>query len=311
MSEWRELLSVLPLAGGDAAVLEDAGIAHVVASGHRVLSRREIPGVTIEAEERADAIVGRMTIARGVRLQTPVHLCIGLVHPTGTQHIQMTVTVEEEAAASVLAHCLFMNATDARHTMDAVLDIAAGATLHYTEGHYHGPFGGMTVMPKAVVTVGPQGRYFSDFTLTKGRVGKLAIDYVVEVGAQAVAELTAKVFGRDWDDISIVEKLVLAGSHSKGLIKTRVALEDEAVAEVTGITEATAEGARGHVDCKEIVRDRARASAVPIVKVSHPLAKVTHEAAIGSVDQKELETLMAHGLTPEQAVEMIVGGILQ
>lgn len=311
MSEWRELLSVLPLAGGDAAVLEDAGIAHVVASGHRVLSRREIPGVTIEAEERADAIVGRMTIARGVRLQAPVHLCIGLVHPTGAQHIQMTVTLEEGAAASVLAHCLFMNATNARHTMDAVLDIAAGATLHYTEGHYHGPFGGMTVMPKAVVTVGPQGRYFSDFTLTKGRVGKLAIDYVVEVGAQAVAELTAKVFGRDRDDISIVEKLVLAGPHSKGLIKTRVALEDEAVAEVTGITEATAEGARGHVDCKEIVRDRARASAVPVVKVSHPLAKVTHEAAIGSVDQKELETLMAHGLTPEQAVEMIVGGILQ
>jgi Fe-S cluster assembly scaffold protein SufB len=311
MSEWRELLSVLPLAGGDAAVLEDAGIAHMVASGHRVLSRREIPGVTIEAEERADAIVGRMTIARGVRLQTPVHLCIGLVHPTGAQRIQMTVTLEEGAAASVLAHCLFMNATDARHTMDAVLDIASGATLRYTEGHYHGPFGGMTVMPKAVVKVGPQGRYFSDFTLTKGRAGKLAIDYVVEVGEQAVAELTAKVFGRGRDDISIVEKLVLAGPHSKGLIKTRVALEDEAVAEITGITEATAEGARGHVDCKEIVRDRARASAVPIVRVSHPLAKVTHEAAIGSVDQKELETLMAHGLTPEQAVEMIVGGILQ
>ena len=49
----------------------------------------------------------------------------------------------------------------------------------------------------------------------------------------------------------------------------------------------------------------------PIVRVFHPEAKVTHEAAIGSVNKKELETLMARGLTPEQAVEMIVSGILR
>jgi Fe-S cluster assembly scaffold protein SufB len=75
--------------------------------------------------------------------------------------------------------------------------------------------------------------------------------------------------------------------------------------------EANAKGARGHVDCREIVKDHAVASAIPIVNVTHPLAKVTHEAAIGSVDQKELETLMAHGLNPEQATELIVSGMLQ
>jgi len=47
-----------------------------------------------------------------------------------------------------------------------------------------------------------------------------------------------------------------------------------------------------------------------VVKVSHPEAKVTHEAAIGSVDHHQLETLMAHGLSPEQAVDLIVGGLL-
>lgn len=60
----------------------------------------------------------------------------------------------------------------------------------------------------------------------------------------------------------------------------------------------------------EIVKDRAVASAQPLVKVTHPLAKVTHEAAIGSVDHHQMETLMAHGLSPEQAVDLIVGGLL-
>jgi hypothetical protein len=53
------------------------------------------------------------------------------------------------------------------------------------------------------------------------------------------------------------------------------------------------------------------ARAEPIVEVSHPLAKVTHEAAVGTVDQNQLETLMARGLSPEEAIEVIVTGILR
>ena len=94
-------------------------------------------------------------------------------------------------------------------------------------------------------------------------------------------------------------------------MKIRVALEDQASAEVTGMTAGNAEGARGHVDCMEIVKDQAVARAVPVVSVTHPLAKVTHEAAIGSIDKKQLETLMARGVSPEWAIDMIVRGILR
>jgi Fe-S cluster assembly scaffold protein SufB len=38
---------------------------------------------------------------------------------------------------------------------------------------------------------------------------------------------------------------------------------------------------------------------------------VTHEAAIGTVDRKALETLMARGLSPEEAVAVIITGILR
>ena len=88
-------------------------------------------------------------------------------------------------------------------------------------------------------------------------------------------------------------------------------LEDDAKAEITGITEGNAAGSRGHVDCMEIVKDRAVAKAIPMVNVTNPLAKVTHEAAIGSVDKRQFETLMAHGLTPEEATDIIVRGVLK
>jgi Fe-S cluster assembly scaffold protein SufB len=311
MRELNVLTNTLASMGGDPEVFADTHIAHMAANGHRVLSHREVPGVKIQAEETSEAIISTITVARGMHIQFPIHLCIGIIEPTGTQRIQTRLIIEEEASAGFLAHCLFPNVESGEHRMEAVIEIQPGATVKYLESHYQGPYGGMVVVPQAVVKVGRAARYVSDFNLTTGRVGKLAIDYVVQVEEDAVAELTAKVFGRGNDEITIQEKIELNGENAKGLIKTRVAIEHEAKAELTGIMEAHAKGARGHVDCREIVKDRAVASAVPIVKVTHPLAKVTHEAAIGAVDQKELETLMAHGLDSEQATELIVSGMLQ
>lgn len=58
------------------------------------------------------------------------------------------------------------------------------------------------------------------------------------------------------------------------------------------------------------MRARAQVSALPELRVSHPLAKVTHEAAIGSVDHRQLETLLSRGIASEEAVGIIVRGML-
>lgn len=311
MRELKILTDTFQSLGGDPNVFQDRHIAHMAASGHRLISQRDIPGVTIDAQETGDGITNTIIIEKGKHIELPIHLCLGITEKTGIQRIQTRLVIEEGASASFLAHCLFPFVESGEHRMDATLEIKDGAHVRYNESHYQGTLGGMFVVPQALVSVGPDAQYFSDFSLVKGRVGQLHIDYVVQVEASAVAELTSKVFGRGSDIIHIKEKIVLSGEHARGLIKTRVALEHDAKGEMTGIMEAHAKGARGHVDCREIIKDRAVGRAVPIVQVTHPEAKVTHEASIGTVDKKELETLMAHGLDPEQATELIVSGMLQ
>ncbi|MFO7946808.1 MAG: SufD family Fe-S cluster assembly protein, partial [Armatimonadota bacterium] len=66
----------------------------------------------------------------------------------------------------------------------------------------------------------------------------------------------------------------------------------------------------GHVDCREIIQDNGVARAVPIVEVRHPQAHVTHEAAIGSVDSKQLQTLLSRGLSEDEAEDLIIQGLL-
>jgi Fe-S cluster assembly scaffold protein SufB len=311
MSDLDALMNALGESGGDKAILANRDIAHLAVSGHKILSMRDVGGLAVDAREIRQGINAKVTVRSGVKIKNPVHLCFGILHKKGTQKIKMDVKLEKDSSAHFIAHCIFPRAEKVRHIMDAVVEIGENAEMRYSETHYHGQYGGIDVLPKAEIIVGKGGRYLADFVLTTGRVGRLDMDYSVEACENAVTELTARVFGHADDEIKIKEKVVLSGENSRGLIKTRVAIEDDAKGEVTGITEGNAAGSRGHVDCMEIVKDRAVAKAVPIVNVTNPLAKVTHEAAIGSIDKRQLETLMAHGLTPAEATDIIVRGILK
>jgi uncharacterized protein len=47
------------------------------------------------------------------------------------------------------------------------------------------------------------------------------------------------------------------------------------------------------------------------VVVRHDQAQVTHEAAIGTVNRKELESLLARGLDEDEAVDLIIRGMIR
>ena len=286
------------------------GTAHVVAHGLRIVDAHTLPGVELRAVTARERIAAELVVTPEFAGGPPIHLCFGMFEPHGRQRIDLTLTVRAGASATVWSHCLFTEARDALHAMEGRIAIEDGAALVYQEAHYHGPEGGVRVVPRAAVTVGRGARYRADFALVRGRVGELDIDYTVDVGEGGLAELTSKVYGYGDDRIRMREVIRLNGANARGLIKTRIAARDDATAEIRGATFGNAPGARGHVDCTEIVRDRAVVSAVPEVRVTHPLAKVTHEAAIGSVDSRQLETLMARGLDPDAAVDLIIRGML-
>jgi hypothetical protein len=65
------------------------------------------------------------------------------------------------------------------------------------------------------------------------------------------------------------------------------------------------------MDCTEVVRDSALASNTPLVIVRNDQAQVTHEAAIGTVNRKELESLLARGLDEDEAVDLIIRGLIR
>jgi hypothetical protein len=310
MTELAPLLDLFSRAGLSTPPKLGPGVAHAVAYGHRLVSLGSLPGVSLEATPEGEGLALQIRIGEGVILADPIHLCFGLLASLQTQKIRLDLMLEPDAQATLWSHCLFATDRAAQHAMQGEIRLGPGAVLRYQEAHYHGPAGEIQVIPRATVILERGARYLAEFSLLKGRVGRLDLDQRVQVGEEAVAELVSRVYGQGQDQIRICEQVCLNGAGARGLVKTRVAVREQARAEVLSHMEGNAAGARGHLDCMEVVRDQAVVSAIPELRVSHPQAKLTHEAAIGSVDSRQLETLMARGLAPDEAVDVIVRGML-
>jgi hypothetical protein len=286
------------------------GTAHLEIDGNRIIGSGSVPGFHLETDTAGDSVIVRVRVEAGYRFEQPVHLCFGMLPEEGIQKIDMTVDVEEDAAVSFLAHCSFPNAVDVQHLMDARLKLGRNARYSYFERHVHAESGGISVVPRSVISLAEGARFKTEFELLKGRVGSVDMDYSATAEAHSQLDMLARIYAREDDRVKIREAAELNGEGATGVLVSHLAVRGDASAEIYTDLSANAPGCRGHVDCKEIVQDRGRARAIPIVSVNHPLAHVTHEAAIGSVDSKQLQTLMARGLDEEDATDLIIQGLL-
>ena len=308
--DYEMMLDVYQELGQSPAIFEQSDVAHLVIHQNQVIGAHLVPGLTVEPEELDDGVRVLAVVEEGTVIKNPVHMCFGVLPEKGLQRILIDVDVRPRAEVALLAHCLFPNAVDVTHRMEAQIRVGEGASYRYFERHVHGPTGGVMVVPRAEVQLDAGAHFETEFELLKGSVGTIQVDYAARCAAASTLRMIARISGRGEDRIEIRETAHLEGERATGVLLSRIAVRDRASADVYNELNATAPHARGHVDCKEIVQDSAVARAVPMVNVGHPLAHVTHEAAIGSVDSKELETLMSRGMTEDEAVDLIIQGLL-
>lgn len=285
-------------------------VAHVEIHGNQVLNKNLVEGLIVESESIEDGVNVRIRVQKGVTLKNPVNFCFGLIPDNGVQRIIIDTVIEEGAHAKFIANCTFPNAVNIQHLMNAVITVEKGASLSYFERHVHGPKGGVTIVPITKVIAREDARFSTEFELIKGAAGVIELDYQAEVEKNATVDMKTRIFGRSSDRIHIKEAAHLSGEGATGVLTSHIALKNTASASIENEIVADAPYARGHVDCKEIVQDEATARAIPIVQVNNHLAHVTHEAAIGSVDSKQLETLLSRGLNEDQATDLIIQGLL-
>jgi len=282
----------------------------VVIEGHKVVKEVPYPGILIEKKALEDRIEVKVSVLPNTVIDEPVHMCLSKLNP-GDQLIDINVDIGENSKVKLISHCAFKG-KNVKHISRTKFRVRKGASLEVSEIHYHEKDIDILIDAKSEGVVEEKGYYKSLFKIDSNNAGKVKVEYTVDILDYATADVETKIAGRDGDEIYVKDIMYLKGKYSRAIAKSRLMALGNTKAEFYGETYGIGDYSRGHIDCSEIVRsENVTVKAIPIVVVNNETAKVTHEAAVGSIDKKQLETLMAKGLDEDEAVDVIVKGMLR
>lgn len=310
--EYEQLVEALEKNGYDASKYFDKKVASIIISGNRVVGLNNVKGVNLIPKTLENGVEVDMEIEEGVTLPIPIHVCTGYLEKKGLQNIVFNIRVRRNAKVKFVAHCVFPQVENFTHNAISNVVVEEGAIMEYADEHFHSDLGtiNLTTITNAKVEKG--GIYKNSFTLTKTRVGKIYVEMNLDLQERAAGELLSKIKGSKNDVIDIKETLNLNGAYSRGIAKSTVVALDETKANIVNVAYGNAPYSMGHVECNEITKgDKVDVKTEPILKVVNDLSELTHEASIGRINKRQLETLMAKGLTEEEATELIIKGLLQ
>ncbi|WP_048196934.1 SufB/SufD family protein [Methanocaldococcus vulcanius] len=282
----------------------------IIVKESKIIDVQGDEGIILEGKEENGVIKTKIIVKKGYKFKYPIHMCFGITEENTSQIIDVEIILEEDSSISLMSHCSFPKGKGIKHIMNGIIKIGKNARFSYNEFHYHGIDGEILVKPSMKVEIEEGGIYISNFTLTKGRIGVLDIDQEIIAGKDAIIDITTRTYAIKEDVVKVNEVVKLNGENAKCIIKSRGASMDNAKISLKLKIEGNAPYSKGHIDCAEIVKGNAEVESIPIVVVRDDKARITHEAAIGSVDKKQLETLMAKGLDEDEATEIIVKGMI-
>ncbi len=307
--ESKKILEAHKLISGDFKELINLNGPKIIIKENKILKIKNTNGIIIDGKEISGKILVKIIIKEGYKFDTPILMCFEITEEKIDQIIDVEITLEDNSEITLMSFCFFPK-SKTKHIITGKITVGKNAKFTYKEIHFHGEDGGILVKPTIKAIVKEGGVYVSEFNLTKGRIGTLEINVDIDVKKNGVVDITTKTYAVKDDKVIINETVKLSENWGKSIIRSRGAAKDNSEVTLKLKIEGNAPYCKGHIDCAEIIEGKAKVESIPIVIVRDEKARVTHEAAIGSVDKKQVETLMAKGLDEEEAIEIIVRGMI-
>ena len=310
--EFKAIAQEYERSGGNVSDFLRKDIVSIIVSGNKIIGRNTVEGVHLSAKELDNGVEVWLDIDDGILVNNPIHLCTGYLKPEGVQTVLIHNRIGDGSKAKFISHCVFPSGKNFTHSMIADTNVCKGAEMLYEDTHMHSKDGGVTVMATYRTRVEEGGRFQNLFYLTKTRVGKLYVKMHVDLEKNASAHVESKVYEREDDYLEIDEEINLNGEGSSGIAKTTVFATDQSKAKIINKAYGNAPFSRGHIECNEIIKgDAVEVGTVPELYVKNEKAELTHEASIGRINVKQMETLMSKGLSEEEATDLIIKGMLR
>lgn len=244
----------------------------------------------------------------GARVEDPVQSCLYISEEGLSQHVHNIVIAEEDSEMHIITGCATApHLRTGLHVGISEFYVKKNATLHFTMIHHWGDE--IEVRPRSVIHVEDGGTVVSNY-ISLRPVGSLQMYPVTYLdGKDSVARFNSILVAPPGCELDVGSKVVLSQTGARAEIISR-AITTGGTIIARGEMDGKVEGVKGHLECKGLILKDGIMHAIPELMGRVPGIDMSHEAAVGKIDQKEIEYLMARGLDEETAVSTIVRGFL-
>ncbi len=249
-------------------------------------------------------------VKSGVHVAHPVQAGQVLDSVRSMQNVHNVIIVEEGASMQFISGCTSTHcAKESLHLAASELYVMKGGSLTFTT--IHNWASDISARPRTVIKVAEDATF---------------IDNYISLGPIRSIQLYPKVFldgpraKANFSSISVAPpgcKLDMGCMAVLGAPETRARIVSRSITtggEIInrGRLVGLAPMIKAHLECNSLIMaDGGISIAIPELEARLPDVEMTHEAAVGKVAQDQVEYLMARGLSEDEAVGIIVRGVLE
>jgi Fe-S cluster assembly scaffold protein SufB len=244
----------------------------------------------------------------GIKAKHPVQSCLYIAKDGFSQNVHNIVIAEEDSELHIITGCATApHLLTGLHIGVSEFYVKKRAKLTFTMIHDWGER--VSVRPRTVMQVEAGGSVVSNY-ISLRPVGSLQMFPTTRlVGAGAVARFNSILVAGHGSHLDVGSRIVLDAPHTRAEIISRGISSGGAII-ARGNLEGMSAGIKAHLECKGLILNNGMMKAIPELTAYVPGVEMSHEAAVGKIDQREIEYLMARGLDEDSAISTIVRGFL-
>ncbi|MEG1015758.1 MAG: SufD family Fe-S cluster assembly protein [Bacilli bacterium] len=222
-------------------------------------------------------------------------------------NITNDIYVGANSFVEILVGCAIENScdVDTKHSGIHIFHIKENSKVHYIEKHYGcGSFFKRTINTTTLLDMSPSSHLEIDTSQIEGidntkRILKGAIpsDSSIIVNEKILTNFNQKA--------STSFNIKLFGKNSSATIISKSVAKDKSVQTFSSKVNGN-NLCNGHVECNAVLLDNAKVTSTPKIVASNILATITHEAAIGKINEEQIMKLMTLGLSENEAQDIII-----
>lgn len=240
----------------------------------------------------------------------PVQACMFISDEDIMQTAHNVIIAEENSELHLITGCATGDdVSSAMHVGVSEMYLKPGSKITFTMVHNWAEQ--VEVRPRTGVKLGDNSTYLNNYILTSpvSTLQSYPTAYCDGVNSRAIFQSIQG--GKKDSIIDVGSRVLLNAPGAAGEVVSRAVSQDESQIYSRGHLAGTVPDVKGHLECHGLVlSDNSMIYAVPELEASSANLEMSHEAAVGKIDEEEINYLTSRGITEEEAASMIVRGFL-